>query len=461
MFSAFSIASFYLEIKRLAVIALPILVAQLAVAGLGVVDTVMSGRVGTDDLAAIGLGSSIFFPVMILAIGVLMPLTPIVAKSEAKGEHALLVHHLWQGLWLALPLGVLMWFLLTYADQLLNLLPLTPKVFQLTADYLNYIAWGLPGLGLYFVYRFFWEGLSLTLPTMIISIAALILNIPLNAIFIYGWGPVQAHGAAGCGIASSIVMWAMLLVAMGYVYYRLNRQRPQLDLTGLYKPVWQTGIKPFLALGIPNTFAQLFEASLFSLIAVLIAQLGTVVIAAHQVALNFTSLVFMLPLSISLAVTIRSGQAFGQGDRQELVARSYSAIIFAAIVGLITAILTFAFSQEIVELYNQNPQVVQLASSLLVIAALYQVFDAVQATTAGTLRGLHSTQVTMWVTLVCYWGVGLGGGYLLTFGTPWSQPLGVAGFWIGILIGFILSAIALQAKLIHLIHHLSRKGELR
>lgn len=460
IFANFSFSDFSQEVKRLIVIAFPILIAQLAVAGLGVVDTIMSGRVGTEDLAAIGLGSSILFPVMILALGILMPLTPIVAKIDAKGEQQSLALHLSQGLWLALPIGMLMWFLLTSADYVLGYLPLTPKVFHLTDDYLDYIAWGLPGLGLYFVYRFFWEGLSLTLPTMIISLAALILNIPLNAIFIYGWGSIPAYGAAGCGIASTLVMWGMLLAGMWYIYFKLNQQQAGLNLRLLHKPKWIGGIKPLLALGIPNTLAQLFEVSLFSLIALLIAQLGTVVIAAHQVTLSFSSLIFMVPLSISLAVAIRSGQALGKGSRQELVTKAYSAIIFSALVGLLTMVLTLAFRHEIISLYNENPQVIQLTSVLLVIAALYQVFDAIQVTTAGALRGLHSTQVTMWVTLVSYWGVGLGGGYMLTFGSPWNEPLGVAGFWIGILLGLVFAAIALQLKLVHLIRKLERRGEL-
>lgn len=455
----FTLADFQQEIKSLLAIALPILIAQLAVAGLGVADTIMSGQVGTDDLAAIGLGSSILFPVMMLAIGTLMSLTPMIAKQQAKEGIGSLSHPLSQAIWLAIPIGIVMWLLLTFADGLLDYLPLTPAVYQLTDQYLDFIAWGLPGLGFYFVYRFFWEGLSLTLPTMLISLGALALNIPLNAVFIYGLGPVKAYGAAGCGIASSIVMWLMLLVALVYVYKILPKQGFKVSQFAL--PKWSGGTRPLLVMGIPNTLALLFEASLFSLIALFIAKLGTVVIAANQIALSFSSLMFMIPLSLSFAVTIRTGQAFGQGRLQTVKTRVYAAVVFSGFVGLAVALFTYFFRQELVVLYNDNPQVIHLAGILLVIAAFYQVFDAIQVATAGALRGLHSTHVTMWVTLIGYWGLGLGGGYFLTFGSSWHAPLGVAGFWMGIVIGFIFSAIVLQSWLAKLIHQLRQKGELR
>lgn len=466
----FTRVDFQAEVKSLLSIAIPILIAQLAIAGLGVADTIMSGQVGTDDLAAIGLGSSILFPIMMLAIGMLMPLTPMIAKQQAKQEtkqdtkdETVLISDnlpqtLSQGIWLAIPIGVVMWFLLHNADWLLNYLPLTPSVFKLTDQYLDFIAWGLPGLGFYFVYRFFWEGLSLTLPTMLISLGALALNVPLNAVFIYGLGPVKAYGAAGCGIASAIVMWMMLVVAIIYVYKGLPKRG--FHLSGLTAPKWVEGIRTLLIMGIPNTLALLFEASLFSLIALFIAKLGTVVIAANQIALSFSSLMFMMPLSLSLAVTIRTGQAFGQGNLQTVKTRIYSAVLFSGFVGLAVALFTYCFRQELVLLYNDNPEVIHLAMVLLVIAAFYQVFDAIQVTIAGALRGLHSTHVTMWVTLIGYWGLGLGGGYFLTFGSPWHQPLGVAGFWIGIVIGFVFAAIVLQSWLTKLIHLLVQKGEL-
>ncbi|MBN2606080.1 MAG: MATE family efflux transporter [Thiotrichales bacterium] len=458
----FSFDAFLKETRKLITIFVPILIAQLAVTGLGVVDTIMSGRVGTNDLAAIGLGSSVLFPVMMIAIGTLMSLTSLVAKQEAKGDFQSLGEYLSQGIWLAIPIGLLMWGVLTYADLFLKFLPLSQPVFHLTDDYLDYIAWGLPGLGFYFAYRFFWEGLSLTVPTMVISLGALVLNIPLNAIFIYGWGPIKAYGAAGCGIASSIVMWSMLFAAIWFVYRRLARspERQEMDLSKFHPPKWQARIQPMLAMGIPNSLALLFEASLFSLIAILIVKLGTLAIAAHQVALSYSSLAFMLPISISLAATIRSGQAYGKGSRLEVETRVYSAVIFAILVAIATALFTYFLRQPIVELYTENTQVLQLAMSLLVIAALYQVFDAIQVTTAGALRGLHSTHTTMWVTLFGYWVVGLGGGYLLTFGSPYNAPMGVAGFWVGILLGFVFSAVALQIKMAHLIRHLNRKGEL-
>ena len=304
------------ETKLLIKLALPIFTAQLALTSLGVVDTVMSGWVGVDDLAAIGLGSSIFLPIFIFATGILLALTPITARYLGQNKPDKISYGLQQGLWLALPLGLSAMALLMMPQPLLNLLSLTPKVYQLTEDYLWWVALGVPGIALFQVYRFFWEGLGITLPTMALSLAALTLNIPLNALFIYGYGPIEGMGAVGCGVATAIVMWSMLLGAWLYVRYAQKTQ--QYQRPGLVKPTWHEGIKPILWLGIPMAFALLFEVGMFSFIVLFIAPLGTSVICAHQIAMSFTSLLFMLPLSLAMAMTVRVGLAFGQENRENL-----------------------------------------------------------------------------------------------------------------------------------------------
>lgn len=434
------------ELKALTRLAVPILIGQVAIAGLGVVDTMMSAQVGTADLAAIGLGSSVLLPVMMLAIGLMMTLTPLVAKSSGKREHANVALTFQQGLWLTLPVGAVIAAILMNAELLLSYLPLEPKVYSLTNDYLFYIAFGMPFLTGYFAVRFFWEGLGYTRPTMVISLLALALNVPLNALFIYGWGPVPAFGAAGCGIASAIVMLLMFLVSVKVVTQNIRlRKIAFFTLTGWSRPKWSNGIGPILSLGVPNTLALLFETGLFSFMSIFIASLGTQAIAANQVALSYTSLVFMLPLSIGLAMSVRVGRAYGRGKANDVRAAIYTGVMMGIAVSLVVAFITYGFRFSISEAYSDQPQVIVIAAGLLAIAALYQLFDAIQVTTAGALRGLHRTRETMWVTLLSYWGIGLGIGSVFTF-TDWltPEPLGVSGYWWAIVLGFVLAAISLQ-----------------
>ncbi|WP_232023349.1 MATE family efflux transporter [Thiomicrorhabdus aquaedulcis] len=187
--------------------------------------------------------------------------------------------------------------------------------------------------------------------------------------------------------------------------------------------------------------------SLFSFIALFIAQLGSVVIAGHQVAISFTSLAFMLPLSMAMAITVRVGYGFGQHSPTQVWISLVSGMSMAIVMGVFLAVFTYVFNHQIVAIYSQDPQVLALAASLLVFAALYQVFDAIQVAAAGALRGLHDTQITMLVTFVSYWGVGLGLGYLMAFTHVLGDPMGVKGFWLGILLGLGLAAILLVWRL--------------
>lgn len=434
------------ESSLLVRLALPIFLAQLALTGLGVVDTLMSGWVGTNDLAAIGLGTSIMLPIFMISTGILLVITPLVSKANGQNKPERITRFLNQGLWLSVPLGLLSLVALMNLEWVLNQLSLSPEVYTLTRDYLFYISFGMPAIALYQALRFFWEGLGTTLPTMWISLIALLLNIPLNALFIYGAGPVESYGAAGCGIASALVMWFMFFMGLAYAL-KSNLTKPFVKLSQALRPKWQYGLKPILALGIPNTLALLFEISLFSMIALFVAPLGATVLAGHQVAISFTSMAFMLPLSIAMALTVRVGYSYGSKDIQQMKLTLKTGFLFAVMAGAFLALLTYLLRFDIVSNYSDDNSVILLAASLLVFASIYQVFDALQVTAAGALRGFHDTQVTMIVTLISYWGVGLGIGYIFAFTDLIIPAMGVQGFWLGIVLGFSLASVLLLIRL--------------
>ena len=197
---------------------------------------------------------------------------------------------------------------------------------------------------------------------------------------------------------------------------------------------------------------MLFEVSLFSFIALFIAPLGALTLAAHQIALNFTSLSFMVPLSLAMALTVRVGNGFGEASRYKVHITLFTGFVWAVFTGLILAGISFFLRVQIVEIYTFDQQVLVIATILLIFAAMYQVFDAVQVCAAGALRGFHDTKITMWVTLISYWGIGLGLGYIFTY-TDWiAQPMGVQGFWLGIVLGLTLAAILLSLRLRQVYH---------
>ena len=246
-------------------------------------------------------------------------------------------------------------------------------------------------------------------------------------------------------------MWMMFFV--GLIYVVKSKETAALaGLSKLMRPKWRSGIEDIVNLGVPNSFALLFEVGLFSFIALFIAQLGATVIAGHQIAISFTSIAFMFPLSLAMALTVRIGKSYGEKSPEKLFLSLKVGIVFAVILGVFLSIISYGLRHQIVAVYSHDNEVLILASSLLIFAAFYQVFDSVQVACAGALRGLHDTKVTMVVTFISYWGVGLAGGYVLAY-TNWltPEPMGVKGFWVGIFWGLLLAAILLGLRLKHML----------
>ena len=433
------------EVHSLLALALPIMIGQLATTAMGFVDAVMAGRVSARDLAAVALGNSIWIPVYLLMTGTLLATTPKVAQRFGAGSHAEIGPLVRQALWLALVVGGTASLLLISAEPILHAMNVDPELIAPCMGYLHGIAAGMPAVALYYVLRCFSDGLGRTRPSMLLGLGGLALNIPLNYVFIYGHFGVPAMGGVGCGWATGIVMWAMMLGFVGW-----TRWAPAYHASELFKrfdwPKWSV-IKRILSIGLPIGIAVFAESSIFAVIALLIGSLGATVVAGHQIALNFSSLVFMIPYSLSMAVTVRVGQALGRGEPRE--AR------FAAGVGMGTALayaclscsLMFFFGAATAEIYTADPQVVQVAAMLIVFAALFQFSDAIQVTAAGALRGYQDTRVTMVLTLFAYWGLGLPVGYLLGL-TDWlGQPSGPSGLWQGLIVGLSCAAAMLVVRL--------------
>lgn len=433
------------EVQALLALAGPIIVAQLANTAMGFVDTVMAGRVGPRDLAAVALGNSIWVPLLLLMGGILLATTAKVSRKVGAGTYALIGPLVRQALWLALAIGLIAALLLLAARPLLLAMQVEAALADTAMGYLQAVALGFPALALFQVLRGFSDGLGSTRPTMVIGLLGLLLNIPLNYIFIYGKLGLPAMGGVGCGWATALVMWFMLGAMLWWVHWAPLYKSSRL-FEHLEGPQWPA-IRSLLTLGLPIGIAIFAEASIFSVIALLIGSLGASVVAGHQVALNFSAMVFMIPYSLAMAATVRVGQALGRGAPRDARFSAGVAMASALVYACCSASLMLWLRGDIARLYTPNAEVLAVAGALLMYSALFQFSDAIQVTAAGALRGYHDTRATMLITLLAYWGIGLPIGYALGLSELLGPPSGPAGLWQGLVIGLTCAAVLLGVRL--------------
>jgi MATE family multidrug resistance protein len=433
------------EFYNLLKLATPIIIAQLANTAMGFVDTVMAGRVSPQDLAAVALGNSIWVPVFLLMTGILLATTPKVAQRFGAGAHTEIGPLVRQALWLALAVGIAAAVILWNAEIVLSLMNVDPALIEPAMGYLRAVACGFPAVALYHVLRCFSDGLGHTRPSMVIGLCGLALNIPLNYIFIYGKLGLPAMGGVGCGWATGLVMGFMFLSMLWWVKWAPFYQASKI-FNHFEWPQWPVH-KRLLSVGLPIGISVFAESSIFAVIALLIGGLGATVVAGHQIALNFSSMVFMIPYSLGMAATVRVGQALGRGEPRE--ARFAAGVSMAAALGYacLSASLMLLLREEIAQIYTPDRAVIAVATTLLVYSALFQFSDAIQVTAAGALRGYQDTRVTMILTLFAYWGIGLPVGYALGLTEWFGEPSGPSGLWQGLVVGLTCAGGMLAVRL--------------
>jgi MATE family multidrug resistance protein len=437
-----------LELRTLLALALPLMIGQLAYTAMGFVDAVMAGSVSPRDLAAVALGNSIWVPLYLFMTGTLLATTPKVAQRFGAGQTTEIGALVRQALWLALAVGLIASTLLLNAEPVLHLMQVDPVLIEPCMQYLRGIACGLPATALFYVLRCFSDGLGRTRPSMMLGLCGLALNIPLNTIFIYGHFGVPAMGGVGCGWATALVMWSILLGMTGWIG-RASIYKASQVFSHFEWPK-RAVIKRLLDVGLPIGIAIFAESSIFAVIALLIGSLGADVVAGHQIALNFSSLVFVIPFSLGIAVTVRVGQALGRNAPRDARFSAGVGMAVALAYACISASLMMLLRKQVAAIYTADPLVIQMAASLIVFAAIFQFSDAIQVTAAGALRGYQDTRATMMLTLFAYWGIGLPVGYTLgltsVFG-PASGPSGPSGLWQGLIVGLTCAALMLTVRL--------------
>lgn len=423
----------------------PILITQVSMYLMNFFDTVMSGRVGAIDLAGVAIGSSLWVPIFTGINGVIIALTPIIAHLSGAKETRGIARKVQQGIFLAVILAIIVIVAGGFAlHPILHAMDLEGEVRHVAKFYLIALGTGIVPLFIFNTLRAFMDALGKTRTSMLIILFTLPINIVFNYIFIFGKLGVPAYGGIGSGIATSITYWISCIIAV-FIILRM----PQFQMYAIFakwtKPVIKDWLEQ-LKIGIPIGFAIFFETSIFSAVTLFMSVYSTYTIAAHQAAINFASLLYMVPLSVGMALTITIGYELGAQRYQD--ARSYgrigigSGIFIAVFAGLVL----FIFDEKVASLYNTNPEVIELTKQFIYYAIFFQLADAFGAPIQGALRGYKDVNVTFVLSLVSYWIIGLPSGWLLANYTS----MGPFGYWGGLIIGLSFGAMALLYRLLQL-----------
>ena len=430
---------------RLATIVLPILVTQVALYMMTFFDILMTGRYDTYHLAGVTIGSSFWVPVYTGLAGILMGLTPIIAQLIGARRKDEVKFSVQQGLYVSVALATIVFLIIRYGvSPILEAMPLEEEVRVIAADYLEAMSLGLFPLFAYTVLRCFFDALGATRVSMVIILLSAPLTIFTNYLLIYGnWGFPEL-GGVGAGYAAAITYWLIFFIAFGVAWRHQSFSDYQLFKE--WEKFHSEDGKMILFIGVPIGIAIFVETSIFSAVTLMMSNYSTAVISAHQIALNFTSLLYMLPMSISMGATILVGQAVGAGQMRDAKQYSYLGVGLAVAFSFVSIAILLVFRAPIASLYTTDGQIVGLATQFFIYAALFQLSDAIQAPVQGALRGYKDVNMTFIMAIVSYWVLGLPIGYVMATFTE----LGPYGYWVGLIAGLTVGAITLTIRLVYI-----------
>jgi multidrug resistance protein, MATE family len=418
----------------------PLIANNLANAGMTFADTVMAGQLGARELAGLAIGVSYFNLCFFLGLGVLMALSPCVAHAYGASDDSSVTKFLRQSLWLVIGLSVLLVAALWQVERGLQAFHIAPDILPIAVSYVETISWGLPALLGFCALRFTSEGLGITRSIMYIAFLCLAVNVLGNWLFIYGHWGFPKLGAVGCAVATAISVWLMLIVMIAYMQWH-----PQFRLYRFFARVDAPNIKilrQIVRVGLPIGSTILFEGGLFMIAGLLMGSMGATIASAHQIALNYAALMFMIPMALSSATTIHVGHVVGRGNIAAARMAGWVGIAICGTMMCASALFIVLFSAHIAMMYTQDSTVLELTKTLLLMAAIFQISDGLQVGAHGALRGFKDTTIPMALSLIAYWCVGFPIAYF--YGV--HQVRGPVYVWVGLIAGLALAALLLLLR---------------
>ena len=429
------------DLRETLALAVPLIAGQLALFSQHLVDVVLAGRLGARVLAIVGIGTNAWGVVLMAIVGLMMALPPGVAQLDGAGRRREVVGLFRQAVWLALAVGVLMQQVAWWgAPLVLGRLGIAPDLVADTVDFIRVLSFSAPAVALFCACRGLTDGISRPRVSLGFGLLGLAVLAPLGWAMMYGRLGAPAMAEMGCAWANLIAMWVAALAYLGFV--RFSRATRDLGWGGGFVgPDW-SAILGLLRVGTPMSVSVVLEAAVFATAALVVASFGEIAAGSHQIALNVAALSFMVPLGLSMAVTVRVGNAIGRGDLVGMRRAGLVGVATALVTQSVPAALMLLAPGQIAALYTTDPALIAGAAALLTVAALFQLSDGVQVASMGALRGLKDTRIPMFIAAFSYWGIGMPAGWLLTF----PGGLGISGMWFGLIAGLSCAALLLTLR---------------
>lgn len=423
--------------KATFLLAYPVVLSQLGHIMVGVVDTAMVGQIGPVQQAAVALSNSLYTLVLVFGLGVSYGITPLVAAADSSGntgESSALLRH---GILINTVVGILLFLLLFSISPVLNLFNQKQEVVDLAIPFLNVMMLGMIPLCIFSAFKQFAEGLSLTRIAMIVTLGANGINIFFNYVLIFGHWGFPKMGLMGSCWASFISRCVMALVMFLYIFY--NKRFKIYWANFSLRNISFSLCKKILAIGVPSGLQWVFEVGAFAFAVIMIGWISPKAQAAHQVALCIAATTYMMASGLSAAASVRVGNQSGLKSAEGMRMAGFSAFVMVLAFMLCCAICFVVFRNSLPLLFTSDPEVISISSTLIVVAAFFQLSDGTQVVGLGALRGAKDVKIPTIITLIAYWVIGLPMSYVFGF----TMKLGVQGIWYGLSLGLTVAAVSL------------------
>lgn len=441
--------TFFAQIVHTLSLFLPLFMGQLAATSMGVVDTVMAGAAGTLELSGVAIGSSIFWPSELFVVGMALAIHPLIANLVGNGQLYKVALRMQVATVCTLACAAIIGVIIMLVPLVYRMFPSVDQdMVNIGQGYLIAVGLAMPGFAMFNVLRAYWEGLGKTGPTLMFGCMALVLNIPLNYIFIFGHLGMPALGGVGCGVATALSIYFTVIGMLFYV-----KKSPAFAKVRIYQkwePMSWSQCWSFLKLSLPLGIAGMIETLCFSLVAIMLSPFGPVVVASHTIAMNVSGLLAIVPIALSSTASIEVGEAMGTNSWSHARKRALSSTSLAVAFYFIGASVLFFMGEQIAALYSDDADVLLLAPVLMMYCVVFFFPETLQVMAIGILRGLKDSRTIFLVTIVAYWIVGMPIGYSLGYGYLGDALEGAEGFWLGFIFSLTCASVLLGGRLLYL-----------